>query len=201
MNVLPELKSRGVIHLQGFFPSEWCEVFLESNKHLLDIKQDLSLEGSPVYGDLLIKDNIFYGKKSEYWEAFKLDLDKQGSSVLPFTNKLKELNLGDLWSCQFLIKKKFQKDVLPCHRDNEFNENITYYNCGVYLTDSSPEDAVYFYPETHLQKDIDYNNKDKIFITAKKGDVIIHDSYAWHGSLNDVNEGRSTLYIKFKNAK
>jgi len=199
MDVLSELRETGVVHLKAFFPREWCDIFLENNKHLLDKKQDLSLEGYSGYGDILIKDNVFYGKKAEYWEAFKLDLDKHSNSVELFVKELENLKIGTLWSCQFLIKKRFLKDALPCHRDNEYKENIRYYNSGVYLTDSTSEDAVYYYPGTHKNKDINYIKEEKTFITAKKGDVIIHDSYAWHGSLNDINEGRSTLYIKFKN--
>jgi len=144
--------------------------------------------------------NEFYGKKKDCWEIFKLNLEEK--DVVGFVDGLNVLNLGNYKSSQLVIHKNFLTNVLPCHVDNFFDENITYYNCGIYLTDTKDKDRVYFVENTHKVATKEYtfkeNGLNKTYIDAKIGDLIIHNSYVWHGSDNNDCEGRTTLYIKYQ---
>lgn len=197
---LKELDEVGAVKISNFFNSSMCSNFLSKHINIFNEKLSLNIPGNENSGNNLRVGNKFYGKKDECWEVYKANLDIE--NVLDFKNELNVLGLGEFWSSQIVMRKKFKENVLPCHVDNFYDPKIKYFQCGIYLTDSTLEDGIFIIEKTHniptKEYLIDDTGMKRKYISANKGDLIIHNSYTWHGSNNNVKqEGRVTLYIKF----
>lgn len=197
---LEKLYTVGFVKIPNFFDKSICTDFLNGYKNILNLKKDKNLPGNENGGKNLKFDNGFYGKKDLFWELFKINIDER--NVSRFTEKLNLLDLGSYKSAQLVVRKKFIENVLPCHVDNLYNPSISFFNCGIYLTNTSSDDRVFFVENTHNIATNSYifedKELDKTYLDAEIGDLIIHNSYTWHGSDNSDSEGRTTLYIKYE---
>ena len=126
------LDEKGVVKIEGFFNKKLCTDFLEKNKSTLCNTVNPMLPGNENNGNNLKIGNEFYGKKSTCWEIFKLNLEEK--DVVLFVDSLNLLDLGVYKSSQLVIRKNFITNVLPCHVDNLYDEAVTFFNCGIYLT-------------------------------------------------------------------
>jgi len=200
LDIKRSLDEKGFAKIENFINANLCKEFLAKYTETLKNTLNPLLPGNENGGKNLKIGNEFYGKKNNCWEIFKLNLEEK--NVFSFIDGLSIFDLGIYKSAQLVIRKKFLDNVLPCHVDNLYDSNVTFFNCGIYLTDTSNDDKVYFVEGTHKIKTSSYTfDEDKIkktYLSAKIGDLIIHNSYVWHGSDNADKEGRVTLYIKFQ---
>jgi len=197
---IDNLDKKGYVKICGFFSPEECDFIYKKHETSLINTLNPLIPGNENDGKNFKLGNEFYGKKENCWEIFKINLEEK--DVVKFVDRLTIFNLGVYKSSQLVIRKKFIDNVLPCHVDNLFNKDVTYYNCGIYLNDTCENDKVYFVEGSHTIATTEYTFDEakinKTYISAKKGDLIIHNSYTWHGSDNSDKEGRTTLYIKFQ---
>ena len=194
------LSEKGFAIIENFFTKRECLNILNKFKTTLNNTLNPVLPGNENDGKNLKIGNEFYGKKNTHWELFKVNVDEK--DIVSFVDGLSILDLGVFKSSQIVVRKKFNDNVLPCHVDNLYDDKVVYYNCGIYLSDTCDKDRVYFVEGSNKipTKTYTFNESEvkKTYLTAKTGDLIVHNSYTWHGSDNSDKEGRTTLYIKFQ---
>jgi len=149
--------------------------------------------------------NLVFNNKNEIVGIHNLDEFFNGD-ILYITRKYLAPYIAELYSCKckilysnFLIKRPNDEGVVFFHRDlkacNEWKESYIF---GIYLDDTTIDSCVYFIKGSHLNYNTNYNEKDALPVIAERGDICIHDSHVFHGSLGRPFANiRETVYIGF----
>ena len=132
-------------------------------------------------------------------EFFKNDIDHIVKSYLKtYINDLYSFRCKVLYS-NILIKRPNDEGIVFFHRDLKVKDEWRKaYNFGIYLDDTTEDSCVYFCKGSHLTDETNYDESSAVPMVAKRGDICVHDSHVFHGSLGRPFEKiRETVYVGF----
>ncbi len=195
-------QNEGYLHLSNVLTPSQLSAWNDYATHL-EIENTKSDEpfypNAAVFGDRnkkLMRQNDLHGINTE------LTLDLLSS---PFWLAIAREFFGEgaipLQMDMFYKREGRQYEVM-WHRDVLYMKANRFINVGVYLDDSNAGDGCFRYvPNSHKE----YSNKNTsnwMEITAKAGDVIIHDMRLLHSSPEKQTSGaRKTIYIEMSSVR
>lgn len=113
-------------------------------------------------------------------------------------------------SCDALFKHTHSESAVLWHQDEVHERRFPFLNIGIYLDDADEEDGCVDYVKgtqhetldiCELVKEHGWNIPEKVSVSVKSGDIIIHDMMVLHASQKKQKEGiRRTIYVEMRPA-